>query len=69
LLWVDVQEGPQTLHPLIKKLATMDQDERIPQAMCDQRGGDDRLAECRRGREDAMIVKSEIREGSPLDRQ
>jgi len=50
----------------MEKLAATDEDERIAPAFGDQRDRDNRLTERGRGREDAVIVGSEVREGPLL---
>ena len=62
-LRLDVEKRPQALHPLAEKLAAMDQDERVALPLGDQCGGHDRLAERRRGGEDAVVVEQEVRKG------
>jgi len=51
---------------IVASAVTMNQHECIPLPARDQRGGDDRLAECCRRGEDAVIVHGEIRKGSLL---
>ena len=56
---IDIEECPQTLDPLREQLATMDENERIARPLGNERGGDDRLAERRRRRQYAMVVRRE----------
>ena len=56
LLWVDAQEGTQTLHPLIEQLPAVDENKRVPAAVCNKRCCDNGLAKGGRGGEHAVIV-------------
>ena len=52
----EVEKRRQTLDPLVQQLAPMHEHQRIDAALGDQPGGDDCLAERRRGGQDASVV-------------
>src|SRR6266851_264225 len=58
-LRIDIEKCPQPLHPLGGQLATMDENERIAPTLCNEGGSHNRLAEGRRRREHAMVMRQE----------
>ena len=56
LFLVYLQKGSQTLHPLVEQLSSVDQDERVPSTVRNQRRPDDRLAKGgRRGKHPILM--------------
>src|SRR6266576_590031 len=62
------QEGCQSLTPLVHKLAPVHQDQCIDRPPGDQTCTDDRLSECGRSTEHALVVKEHLIDGFLLFR-
>jgi len=54
--WVDIEESFEAFYPLSKQFSAVDENERISCPQCDQRCGDNRLAESGRSRQNAVVI-------------
>ena len=68
LLRINLQEGSQAFDPLSEQLIAVNQDERVPATMSNERGRDDRLSESGRGGENTGVMRNESVEGLQLRR-
>lgn len=66
LLWVDAQEGTQTLYPLGEKLPAVNKNQRVAASMCNECSSDNCLAEGGRRGEHAVIVGDKSIKGPRL---
>ena len=66
LLWVDAQEGTQTLYPLGEKLSAVNKNQRVAAPMRYECSCDNCLTEGSRGCEHAVIVGDKGLKGSRL---
>src|SRR6266699_3051916 len=62
LFLVYLQKGSQTLHPLVEQPSSVDQDERVPSTVRNQRRRDDRLAKGgRRGKHPVLMGDENVK--------
>ena len=66
LLRFDAQEHRQASDPLLEQLGSMNEDQRVPRAACDEICRDDRLPGARRRHEDSRVMGDQRVDGSAL---